>query len=259
MNLADVSRTAILTLVAHVAASENRHIDFSDPMAIVCLERLMAAASPQERKWIIRQKWLIATPDARAMARRVKAFDSIAEAFIASHPDCTVINLGCGFDTRFWRIKNQGCRYVEIDLPEVIALKRQLIREQPAFELIGCSVLEPEWLDQVMPAGNSNFLLLAEGLFMFLPENELKALFQRLAGRLVRSQLVVEMADKKFTHGFWKMALGLQARVWGLEVAFASGIKHPSELEAYGQGLRVLESVKGSSVGPIIRVAINAG
>jgi hypothetical protein len=84
-----------------------------------------------------------------------------------------------------------------------------------------------------------------------------KNLLQLLGQKLVHSQLVVEIAHKKFTKGFWKMIFDLQARVWGLDVSFTFGIKHPGEIETFGQGLRVLGDVKGSSVGPIIIVSIN--
>jgi len=258
MNLSDVSRTAILTLLGHVNASEKKNIVFNDPMAVLCLERLMSIASAKEKKWIIWQKRLIATPDARALARRVETFDNIANLFISNNPKCTVINLACGFDTRFWRIENKDCRYIEIDLPEVVALKREILKDQLSYELIGCSVLDASWIEQVIINGNSNFLLLAEGLFMFLPKQDVKNLLQLLAQKFIRSQLVVEMAHEKYTKGFWKIMLALQAKVWGLDVSFSFGFKNPRELESYGNGLKVLGDVKGSSVGPIIIVSINA-
>ena len=258
MNISDVSRTAILTLLVHVNASEKKNVDFNDPMAVLCLDRLISIASAKEKKWIIWQKRLIATPDARALARRVETFDNIANLFISNNPKCTVINLACGFDTRFWRIENKDCRYIEIDLPEVVALKREILKDQLSYELIGCSVLDASWIDRVTTNGNSNFLLLAEGLFMFLPEQDVKNLLQLMGQKLVHSQLVVEIAHEKFTKGFWKMIFALQARVWGLDVSFAFGIKNPRDIESYGNGLKVLGDVKGSSVGPIIIVSINA-
>lgn len=258
MDLSQVSRTAILTLLGRVVASEKKNVVFNDPMAILCLERLMSIASAEEKKWIIRQKRMIAAHDARAMARRAGTFDSIADRFISENPKCTVINLGCGFDTRFWRIENKDCRYIEIDLPEVVALKREILKDQLGYELIGCSVLDSSWIDTVISNGNSSFLLLAEGLFMYFSKQDVTKLLQLLAQKLVRSQLVVEMAHEKFTKGFWKMALGLQAKVWGLDVSFPFGIKNPRDIESYGHGLRVLGDVKGSSVGPIITVSINA-
>ena len=258
MDLSDVSRTAILTLLGHVNASEKENVVFNDPMAVLCLEKLMSIASVKEKKWITWQKRLIATPDARALARRVKTFDNLANLFISKYPKCTVINLACGFDTRFWRIENKDCRYIEIDLPEVVALKREILKDQLSYELIGCSVLDASWIDLVITNGNSNFLLLAEGIFMFLPKQDVKNLLQLLTQKLIRSQLVVEMAHEKWTNSFWKMMFALQARVWGLDVSFTFGIKDPRDLESYAPGLRVHGDVKGSSVGPIITVSINA-
>ena len=142
-----------------------------------------------------------------------------------------MINLGCGFDTRFWRIEKKDCRYIEIDLPEVVALKREILKDQLSYELIGCSVLDPAWIDRVISNGNINFLLLAEGLFMFLPRQDVKNLLQVLAQKLVRSQLVVEMLHEKWTRGFWKNIFALQARAWGLDVSFAFGIKDPGNME----------------------------
>jgi len=258
VNLSPVSRTAILTLLGHVVASEKKSGAFDDPMAVLCLERLTSRASAQEKGWITKQKRLIGTYDARAMARRVQAFDGSADLFISSHPGCTVVNLGCGFDTRFWRINNKDCRYVEIDLPEVVALKQEILKDHLAYDLIGRSVLDPSWIDEVTTDGNSNFLLLAEGLFMFLPEHEVRNLAQLMTQKFVHSQLVAEMAYEKWTRGLWGMALALQARVWGLDVAFSFGIKNPHDIESYARDLKVLSVIRGSSVGPIVVVSIDA-
>ena len=93
---------------------------------------------------------------------------------------------------------------------------------------------------------------------MFLPEQDVKNLLQLLAKKLIRSQLVVEMAHEEWTKGFWKMIFALQAGAWGLDVSMAFGIKDPLDIESYGNTLKVLGAAKGSSVGPIITVSINA-
>ncbi|MGD0753078.1 MAG: class I SAM-dependent methyltransferase [Anaerolineales bacterium] len=108
--------------------------------------------------------------DPKALARRVNAFDNAANRFIADNPNCTVINLACGFDTRFWRIANENCRYVEIDLPEVVVLKREILKDHLGYELIGCSALDTSWIDKVTKNGNAGFLLLAKGLFPWIPQ-----------------------------------------------------------------------------------------
>lgn len=261
MNLSQVSRTAILTLIARVVASEKENTVFNDPMAVLCLERLITIASVEEKNWIISRKRFyagISAHDAKAGARRSKVFDDTANRYIAANPHCTVINLACGFDTRFWRIENENCRYIEIDLPEVVALKRVLLKDQLSYELIGCSVLDASWIDRVTACGNSRFLLLAEGLLMFLPKPDVIQLFQRLAQRFTCSQFVFDVVPEKYLKGLWKVLLRVETKInWGLDASWVFGIKEPRDIESYGPGLRTLGDVKGSA-GPIITVSINA-
>jgi len=261
MDLSQVSRTAILTLITRVVASEKENAVFNDPMAGLCLERLVSLASVREKNWIIGRKRFyagISLHDAKAGARRSKVFDAVADRFIAANPRCTVVNLGCGLDTRFWRISNQNCRYIEIDLPEVVALKTQILQDQLSYELIGCSVLDASWMDQVSKDGNSRFLFLAEGLLMFLPGSQVVRLFQQLAQRFIRSQFVFDMVPRKYLSGIWKLLLRLETSLnWRLDASWVFGVNDPVEIESYGPGLRLLGVEKGSA-GPVITLSINA-
>jgi O-methyltransferase involved in polyketide biosynthesis len=218
----------------------------------------MSISSEEEKNRIIKWKKMYAgiqARDARAGALRVRSFDSIANLYISNNPGCTVINLACGFDTRFWRIANENCRYVEIDLPEVVALKREILKDQLSYELIGCSVLDTSWIDKITSNGNSDFLLLAEGLFMYLPKQDATSLLQALSRRFTRSQLVLDMAPEKYTKGLWKRLIQLESRAWGLDVSIVFGITNPRDIESYGNGFKVISDVKGS-IGPIITVSM---
>jgi O-methyltransferase involved in polyketide biosynthesis len=261
MNISDISKTAILLLICRAVESEKWNSVFNDPMAVLSLERLISIASAEEKSWIIRKKRMYAgihARDARAGVLKGRAFDSSANLFISNNPKCTVINLACGFDTRFWRIENEKCKYVEIDLPEVIALKREILKDHLGYELIGCSVLDTSWIDKVTSSGNTGFLLLAEGLFMFLAKQDATRLLQEIALRFDRSQLVLEMVPEKYTKGIWKRLIHLHSILdWGLDVSWVFGIKNPRDIESYGNGLKVIGEEKGS-VGPIITVSINA-
>ena len=259
MNLSVLSQTAILALLCRVVESGKKNPVFSDPMAVLCLDRLMSIASAEEKERITKwRKRYAGNPlDARERALTAKRFDTIAGLFIADHPGCTVINLACGFDTRFWRIENEKCKYIELDLPEVIELKRELLKDQLDYELIGCSVLNPAWIDQATSNGNGNFLLLAEALVYYLPGQEVTRLLEVIARKFTRSQLVLDMAPEKFTKGLWKKIFQLHSRAWEIDVSFVSGIKDPRDIESYGKGLKVTGVAKGN-VGPIITVSINA-
>jgi O-methyltransferase involved in polyketide biosynthesis len=261
MDLSQVSRTAILTLICHAVEAEKNKSDFKDPMAVLCLERLMSIASGEDKRWINGKKRRyegIGARDAKALIRRVKVFDEAAHHFIVDHPNCTVINLACGFDTRFWRIDNEKCKYIELDFPEVIQLKKEILKDHLGYEVIGGSVLDSSWIDKVTKNGNTDFLLLAEGLFMWFPPQDAIRLFKEIGERFYRSQLVLDMVSEKYTKGIWKKLFRLHSRLeWGLDVAWTFGIKSSHDIEAYGNGLKVIGEEKGST-GPVITVSINA-
>lgn len=261
MILSQVSRTAILLLICRAVEAEKNKAQFSDPMAKVCLERLMSKASAEDRNWMLRKKRMyegIHERDAKAGVRRGKVFDHAANRFISDHPNCTLVNLACGFDTRFWRIENEKCTYFELDMPEVIALKKEILGDDLRYELMGCSILDTSWIDRLTSSGNTDFLLLAEGLFMWLPEVDATRLLQEIATRFNRSQVVLDMVPKKYTKGIWKSLFRLHSKIeWGLDVAWTYGIKNPKDLESIGKGFKVIGVEKGSA-GPIIAVSINS-
>jgi len=257
MILSQISQTAILTLVCRVVESEKNNPVFTDPMAVLCLDRLMSISSEEEKHRIMKWKKMYAgnPRDSKARALTARSFDHIASLFISNNPGCTVVNLACGFDTRFWRIEHEKCQYFELDLPELIELKREILKEHLDYELIGCSVLDTSWIDKVTSNGNSNFLLLAEGLFYYLPKQDATRLLQVIARRFNRSQLVLDMAPEKYTKGLWKWFIQLHSKAWGIDVSFVFGINNPRDIESYGNGFKVIGDVKGN-VGPIITVSV---
>jgi O-methyltransferase involved in polyketide biosynthesis len=260
MNLSEVSRTAILPLLCRAVTSEMNGPDFCDPMAVLCLERLMSISSEEEKKRILKWRKMytgIHTRDTKARMMTVRRFDSIASQFISKNPGCTVINLACGFDTRFWRIEADKCKYIELDLPEIIELKREILKDHLDYELIDCSVLDTSWIDKVTSNGSSNFLLLAEALFYYLPKHDVTRILQKISQRFDRSQLILDMAPEKYAKGLWKRLIKLESRAWDIDVSFVSGINNPSEVESYANGFKVIGVEKGN-VGPIVTVSINA-
>ncbi|MEZ4618955.1 MAG: class I SAM-dependent methyltransferase [Caldilineaceae bacterium] len=242
MNLTDVSKTAIATLRSHVIEAARPKPVIHDPMAPVVLERLTTQATTGEGQRVLQHP--LSRTLTSHIALRARKYDAIANAYIQAHPGCTVVNLGCGFDTRYWRIDHDHCTYLELDLPEVIALKRALLGADLAYELIGASVLDPAWLDQVTAIGNRHVLLLAEGLFMYLPTEAVIELFQRCAATLVDSQITLEVVTKAYTHGLWKKIVEMKIKSeLGVDAgaSYNFGIKRAQEIEGFADGLEVID------------------
>ena len=69
------------------------------------------------------------------VAHRALAFDSNAHRYLSDHPQATVVALGEGLQTSFWRLDAAGLggefRWLTVDLPAIIDLRGQLLPHSP--------------------------------------------------------------------------------------------------------------------------------
>jgi O-methyltransferase involved in polyketide biosynthesis len=127
------------------------------------------------------------------MPIRTALFDAQVNAFLEIAPNGLVVNLGAGLDTRFHRLDNGAVRWVEIDLPDVIAFRRKLQEPQSQRHwFIAASVLDEGWIDEVAAAAGSRVLFVAEGLFPYFTEEEHRRVFTRLAESFPEQEMLFQ-------------------------------------------------------------------
>jgi methyltransferase (TIGR00027 family) len=240
-----VSNTLFITLGARATESQSADPILEDPKAmeiwLALQPQLADAASPLTRQ--------VATGklDRRlvvSMALRARRFDRYARDFLAVHPDGVIVNLGCGLDTRFFRIDNGRMHFVDLDLPPVIDLKRQFVTECERYRLLATSVLNEAWLDDVATLGDGPFLFLAEGLFMYLPGDAVQKLVCTLRDRFPGARLVCELFNSAWLAGWrGRMTRSKLQRSFSFDddARFRSGVRSSQELESWCPGITVLD------------------
>jgi len=155
--------------------------------------------------------------------RRALLTDRVIRDFIEKHPNATVVNIGCGLDTTFERIDNGKIRWYDLDLPEVVELRRKLIPENKRRQLISGSFLEQEWLNNLV--ATDHVLFMAAGLFYYFEEGQIKDFLHRLADRFPGSEVIFDATSPIGLGMANKMVLrkaGMDERLllqWGLKVA----------------------------------------
>jgi O-methyltransferase involved in polyketide biosynthesis len=103
-----------------------------------------------------------------------------------------VLHLGCGLDTRFFRVDNGQVEWYDLDMPEVIALRRRFFAETGRYRMIPSSVTDLSWIDAV-PSQPEPVLIIAEGLLMYLTEAQVKALVLSLKERFPGAGLAFDV------------------------------------------------------------------
>jgi O-methyltransferase involved in polyketide biosynthesis len=122
---------------------------------------------------------------------RTAQFDIWADQFMAAHEQATVIHLGCGLDSRVFRLDpGPGVEWYDVDYPAVISLREKVFPTRPGYHLVATAATDPSWLDEI-PTGRPT-LLLAEGISMYLTEADGVALLQHVVDRFGRGELQID-------------------------------------------------------------------
>jgi len=166
---------------------------------------------------------------------RAKKIDAYAREFLASHPRSVVIHLGCGLDSRYSRVNNGEVEWYDLDMPEVIDLRRKFYKEKGTYRMIPSSVTDLGWIDIISPQGRP-VLVIAEGLFMYLKEEEVKALVLKLKEAFPGCGLVFD-AYSVLTAKSAKRHPSIKKT--GAVVHW--GINDPTVIEHWAEGIRLKE------------------
>lgn len=237
-----VSETAIITLKSRVIESAKENALIKDPMGKLLYESLLEKLNEDVKNRIIKRK--LSGVLTAHIAIRGRKYDDYTSDFLKKHPDGLVVNLGCGFDTRYWRVGINKDNYIELDLPEVIKAKQELLGNQLEYRTIGESIFEMGWINEVKSLKASQVLFIAEGLLMYLPEGEVINLFKNLADNFSESEFVFEVVNKKYTKGLNKKMVEMKIkRSIGSDAgsSYNFGVVNSKEVEGYHSGLKVVE------------------
>ncbi len=176
-------------------------------------------------------------PQKTAVTLRMRAsqLDAWTRDFLQQHSDALVLHPGCGLDSRCVRVQQPRWLWVDLDMPDVIGLRREFYSEDSTYRMIPSSVTDLAWLDQV-EAGGRPVLIIAEGLLMYLPEEQVKALFDALAHKFPGCELIFDvfsMETVRRIHRHPSLAKTGASIHWGSDNLL--------ELESWGMGIKVLE------------------
>ena len=115
--------------------------------------------------------------------------------YLKAHPRAAVVSLGCGLDDTGRRCDNGTCRIVNIDLPDVIRVRDELLPPGEREENIGCDLNDTAWFDRIDAADGAVFF--AAGVFYYFLRGQVEALVKKMADAFPGGVLVFDAANKK--------------------------------------------------------------
>jgi methyltransferase (TIGR00027 family) len=245
--ITDISETLLIPLYSRAIETRSKNPIINDRKAVEITEKLnkdfitsTSALHRQLAKGKIRR-----TANKKLavfLAVRTRRFDRYCQDFLGRTPDGIIVELGCGLSSRFSRIDNGAVEWYDLDLPEVIAIRKQFFQETTRNRMIASSALDFQWMELL--AAKKNILFIAEGLVMYLLENDVKSLILKLQQQFPGCELVCEVENMfvinvlKKEH--WRKKFQRDYHL-GPDATMRFGIQDGKDLEQWGQGIRFLD------------------
>jgi O-methyltransferase involved in polyketide biosynthesis len=176
------------------------------------------------------------------IATRAATFDLLTNRYLADHPDATVLHVGCGMDSRIFRVDPPATvQWFDVDYPDVIALRRQLFPERGAgtYHLIGARLDDLRWLDEV-PREKPG-LLIAEGVLHYLGEMEVKALLSAVVAHFPGGQMIFDICNTMIV----KRA---GSNVGGTGATYKWGLDDPQDIKQLEPKLELIKEFRPSEL-----------
>ena len=183
--------------------------------------------------------------------------------YLKTHPSAAVVNLGCGLDCTGRACDNGHCKIYNLDFPDVIAVRNQLLPAGEREENIPCNLNDTEWFAKIDASGGAVFF--ASGVFYYFLTEQVRTLVQKMTDAFPGGVLVFDAANRTAVKMIAKTWLK-SAKIKDVGAYFAVS-DAPQEIGAWDSRLQVTSrgymlgytDLKGPSVSGFFRFLAKVG
>lgn len=186
-----VQETLVIPLYGRKVCTELYPNLYKDETAIKLMEQVdydFSALAAQAKKTMYRFGFL------EVAVRQNDLSEEITE-YLAEHPNAAVVNLGCGLDGMGRKCDNGKCKIYNLDFPDVISIRNELLPAGEREQNIACDLNDTEWFDKIDSSGGAVFF--ASGVFYYFYTEQVKELVRKMAERFKGGKLVFDAANKR--------------------------------------------------------------
>ena len=195
-----VQETLVIPLFGRLVCSEHFPELFSDPEAKRICDSLDYDFAEKRKK----MESAAGLFGALEVAQRQYDIRCEVEMYLQDHPNAAVVNLGCGLDDTFSKIDNGECKGYNIELPDVIKVRNDLLPAGERETNLACDLNDYSWMDGIDASGGAVFF--AAGVFYYFKTEDVKKLFRAMAERFPGGVLVFDSCNKR--------GAGLMRKTW---------------------------------------------
>ncbi|MCR5785335.1 MAG: class I SAM-dependent methyltransferase [Eubacterium sp.] len=142
--------------------------------------------------------------------------------YIKTHPNASVVNMGCGLDQTAENCDNGSITIYNLDMPDVIEIRNLLLPETDRIKNISVDLNDTSWFDKINKENGVVFI--AAGVFYYFTKEQMKALLPAMEKAFPGCKIAFDAANKR--------AVKLMLKTWVKDAGITSIDKYFSVEDA---------------------------
>lgn len=232
IQLGRVQETLLLPLVSRAKETEYKNPLLNDTKAVELFNQLDV-----DRKKLLRN---ITEIGVHGLCYRAYKMDEAIKSFLQNHPNGKILDIGAGLDTTYYRCDNGTALWYDLDLPDSIALRKQLLpppNERVTY--IAKSMLDYSWIEDIGDISNGLFITIP-GVLPYFKEEDVKSFLTTIAPRLKGAEIMFDVISQ-----FGKFFVDIRIKRAGMKEAHLEwGILNPETVTNWSNHIELVRAIK---------------
>ena len=229
-NLSGVPETLLVPLWARAVEMKHSNPIVKDDKALEIMEQInydFGKLDEDDKNW----------PTQVSVVVRTGLLDKAVKVFMDKNPDGFILNIGCGLDTRFYRLDNGSIQWYDLDLPESLQIRKQFFEETDRYKMIPKSVFDYSWINEINV--NKPVLIIIEGTLMYFTEREVEELMNKLVISFKSAEMLIEITTPPMVKQ--SKEEDIINKQYQINATLKWGVQNGKELEKFNNHIKFIE------------------
>lgn len=229
VELGVVQETLLLPLAARAYDAASKQPILNDQKALELFKQL--TDNPKKYNKYLQRIGII------GLCERALIMDDIIANFIRQHPKGKILNIGVGLETSFYRLHQPEITWFDLDLPDSIALRKQLLPPPKQVSYIAKSMFDETWIQDIGSI-KDGLLITVPGVFMYFDEATVRGFFNTFSSQLPNTEIVFDVISN-----MGRFFIGRQVKLAGMKHATMDwGIINPKDMLKWNKHLSLIDT-----------------
>ncbi|MFT4452539.1 class I SAM-dependent methyltransferase [Parvimonas sp. G1425] len=183
--LSGVEDTLYIPLVARIYVSENFPEFFYDKKALSLKQYIPTNLIEKNASEYFHM----------ASVCRQDVIDKKIIKFLEENKNCNIVFLGAGLETAYNRINNKEANFYQVDLPDVIDIRKRVLGNSENEKLISGDMFTLEWIKEIDT--NLPTMIAVSGVYQYFYKDKIVDMIKKMKYIFPKGELVFDATNSK--------------------------------------------------------------